>query len=87
MSSPYYYAILFAILLNTFGFVSIFYHTLKTKNTESIPFISLIAFAISILILLFIAFVRKYPIHLIFYILTLVCIMGILNTKRNVSKE
>jgi uncharacterized protein with PQ loop repeat len=87
MSSPYYYSILFAILLTTFGFISIFHHILQTKNVDSIPFISLFSFGLATLIFLFISLVRKYPAHLIFYILTLVAIIGILHLKRQTSKE
>lgn len=86
-TSPYYFFILFAILLTTFGFVGIFYNVLQTSNVEAIPYISLISFAISTIIFLFISFIRKYPVHLIFYILSLVCIIGIINIKRNMTKE
>ncbi len=85
MVSSYYYFILFAILLTTFGFVSIFYQALQTSNADAIPYSALIAFAISTIIFLFISFIRKYPVHLIFYILTLVCILGIMNIKRNMG--
>jgi hypothetical protein len=87
MESPYYYFILFAILLSTFGFVSIFYQALQTSNVDSIPYISLISFAIATIIFLFISFIRKYPVHLIFYVVSLVCIVGILNIKRNMEKH
>ncbi len=79
--SPYYYMILFAILLMTIGFVSIFYTVLQEKNTSIYPYKALIPFLLSMLIFIYIAFVRKYIIHLIFYIVSLICIIGILALK------
>ncbi len=83
MYSSYYYFILFAILLTTIGFVSIFYNALQNKDVNAIPFVSLLSFGVATLIFLFIAFIRRYPVHLIFYVVTLVCIVGTLNIKRN----
>jgi uncharacterized protein with PQ loop repeat len=85
MSSFYYY-ILFAILLNTIGFIGLFNQVLTTKDVNSLPYFSLIAFTVSILIFLYISFIRKYPIHLIFYIVTLISLIGILLIKRQNTK-
>jgi hypothetical protein len=73
--------ILFAILLMTIGFVSIFYNVLQEKNTGLYPYKALIPFLMSMLIFIYISFVRKYIIHLIFYIVSLLCIIGIIALK------
>jgi accessory gene regulator protein AgrB len=83
MSSPYYYLILTAIFLTTCGYAALLRHVYEAKNADCVPYLALLPILVSLLIFLFIAFVRKYPIHLMLYIIALVSIMGILNMKRN----
>ena len=85
MSSPYYYLILTSIFLTTCGYVALLKHVYDAKNADCVPYLTLLPILAALLIFLFIAFVRKYPIHLMLYIIALVAIMGILNMKRNAS--
>ncbi len=85
MSSPYYYLILIAIFLTTCGYAALLRHVYEVKNADCIPYLTLLPILVSLVIFLFIAFVRKYPIHLMLYLVSIVAIMGILNMKRNVT--
>ena len=83
MSSPYYYLILTSIFLTTCGYVALLNHVLQNKSADCVPYLMLIPILLGLIIFTFISFVRKYPVHLIFYIVSIVCIIGILNMKRN----
>ncbi len=83
MSSPYYYLILTAIFLTTCGYAALLRHVYEAKNADCVPYLTLLPILVGLLIFLFIAFVRKYPIHLMLYVIALVSIMGIINMKRN----
>ncbi len=83
MNSPYYYMIIYAILLNTLGFLGIFHNIFQSGSASTLSYFSLVAFTLSILIFLYISFVRKYPIHLVLYIITLVALLGSIFLKRN----
>ncbi len=83
MSSPYYYLILTAIFLTTCGYAALLRHVYEAKSADCVPYLAFLPILVGLLIFLFIAFVRKYPIHLMLYIVALVSIMGILNMKRN----
>ncbi len=85
MSSPYYYLILTAIFLTTCGYAALLKHVYDLKNADCVPYLTLLPILVGLLIFLFIAFVRKYPIHLMLYVISLVAIMGILNMKRNAT--
>lgn len=85
MSSPYYYLILIAILLTTCGYAALLRHVYELKNADCVPYLTLLPILLGLLIFLFIAFVRKYPIHLMLYLISVVTIMGILNMKRNAT--
>ena len=85
MSSPYYYLILIAILLTTCGYAALLRHVYELKNADCVPYLTLLPILVGLLIFLFIAFVRKYPIHLMLYLISVVTIMGILNMKRNAT--
>jgi hypothetical protein len=74
--SPYYYFILFAILMMTVGFVSMYYKALETQDTSNLNYLTLGSFFTSMVIFLLIAIQRFYPIHIIFYIVSLVAIVG-----------
>ncbi len=89
MSSPYYYLILTAIFLTTCGYAALLRHVYELKNADCVPYLTLLPILVGLLILLFIAFIRKYPVHLMLYLVSVVAIMGILNMKRNatVSKK
>ncbi len=84
-TSPYYYLILIAILLTTCGYAILLKHVYDLKNADSIPYLTLLPILAGLLIFLFIAFVRKYPIHLMLYLVSVVSIIGILNMKRNAT--
>lgn len=83
MSSPYYYLILTAVFLTTCGYAALLRHVYEVKNADCVPYLTLLPILVGLLIFLFIAFVRKYPVHLMLYLVSVVCIMGILNMKRN----
>ncbi len=83
MSSPYYYLILIAIFLTTCGYAALLKHVYDAKNADCVPYLTLLPILVGLLIFLFIAFVRKYPLHLMLYIVALASIMGIINMKRN----
>lgn len=87
MSSPYYYLILTAIFLTTCGYAVLLRRVYELKNADCVPYLTLLPILVGLLIFLFIAFVRKYPIHLILYLVSVVAIMGILNMKRNAPKK
>ena len=74
--SSYYYFILFAILMMTVGFVSMYYKALETQDTSNLNYLTLGSFFTSMVIFLLIAIQRFYPIHIIFYIVSLVAIVG-----------
>ncbi len=74
--SPYYYFILLAILMMTVGFVSMYYNALETQDTSNLNYLTLGSFFTSMVIFLLIAIQRFYPIHIIFYIVSLVAIVG-----------
>ncbi len=74
--SPYYYFILLAILMMTVGFVSMYYKALETQDTSNLNYLTLGSFFTSMVIFLLIAIQRFYPIHIIFYIVSLVAIVG-----------
>lgn len=84
-SSPYYYLILVAILLTTCGYAALLKHVYDLKNADCVPYLTLLPILAGLLIFLFIAFIRKYPIHLMLYLVSVVAIMGILNMKRNAT--
>ncbi len=86
-TSPYYYLILTSIFLTTCGYLALLNHVLQNKNADCVPYLMLIPILIGLIIFTFISFVRKYPIHLIFYIVSIVSIVGILNIKRNGSES
>ena len=68
----YYYLIMIAILLFTFGFIPIVMDGIK------LPMLSIISFLLSFLIYLFISIIKKYYIHSIFYIIGLLAIITLL---------
>ncbi len=71
-SEVYYYLIMIATLLFTFGFVPIVLDGIK------LPLTALICFLLSFLIYLFISFIKKYYIHSVFYIIGLLAIMTLI---------
>jgi hypothetical protein len=83
MSSPYYYLILTAIFLTTCGYAALLKHIYDAKNADCVSYLTLLPILVGLLIFLFIAFVRKYPIHLMLYLVSVVSIIGILNMKHN----
>jgi hypothetical protein len=85
MSSSYYYLILTAVFLTTCGYAALLRHVYEAKNADCVPYLTLLPILGGLLIFLFIAFVRKYPIHLMLYLISVVCIMAILNMKRNAT--
>lgn len=80
--SPYYYFILLAVLLMTVGFVSVYYKALETHDTSNFSNLSLGSFFMAMIIFLVIAIQRYYPIHIIFYLVSLVAIAGMIHLKQ-----
>ncbi len=80
--SPYYYFILFAVLLMTVGFVSVYYKALETQDTSNFSNLSLGSFFGAMVIFLVIAIQRYYPVHIIFYLISLVAIVGLIYHRR-----
>ena len=82
IQSSYYYFILFAILLMTIGFVTMYYKALETQDTSNLTYLSLGSFFTAMVIFLLIAIQRFYPVHIIFYIVSLVAIVGMIYLRR-----
>lgn len=78
----YYYLILFAIFLFSFSLIPLVFEVLNQKLTSNIPYVTLIFILISFLIYLFIAINRKYYIHILFYLIGLICTSILLFLKR-----
>jgi uncharacterized protein with PQ loop repeat len=85
--SIYYYLILFATFLFTFSFVPLVFEIIQQRLTINIPYISLICMLIASLIYLFITIHRQYYLHIIFYLISFICISIILFLKKNYDKK
>ena len=83
VGSIYYYLIMFATLLFTFSFVPIVFEILQQKITSNIPYISLFSLLIALLIFLFIAIIKSYYIHSIFYSIGLLSVIIICFLKKS----
>jgi uncharacterized protein with PQ loop repeat len=83
----YYYLIMFATLLFTFAFVPIVFEILQQKITSNIPYISLFSFLISFLIFLFIAIIKEYYIHSIFYSIGLLSVIILCFLKKSYDNK
>jgi hypothetical protein len=77
----YYYLILFAIFLTSFSFIPIIFEVIQQKLISNIPYISIILILLTFLIYTFIAIVKKYYIHLFFYLIGLISISILLYLK------
>ena len=87
VGSIYYYLIMFATLLFTFSFVPIVFEILQQKITSNIPYISLFSFLISFLIFLFIAIIKEYYIHSIFYSIGLLSVIILCFLKKSYDNK
>ena len=87
VGSIYYYLIMFATLLFTFSFVPIVFEILQQKITSNIPYISLFSLLISLLIFLFIAIIKSYYIHSIFYSIGLLSVIIICFLKKSYDSK
>jgi uncharacterized protein with PQ loop repeat len=83
VGSIYYYLIMFATLLFTFSFIPLVFEILQQKITSNIPYISLFSLLIALLIFLFIAIIKSYYIHSIFYCIGLLSIIIIMFLKKS----
>ena len=87
VGSIYYYLIMFATLLFTFSFVPMVFEILQQKITSNIPYISLFSLLISLLIFLFIAIIKSYYIHSIFYSIGLLSVIIICFLKKSYDSK
>lgn len=83
VGSIYYYLIMFATLLFTFSFIPIVFEILQQKITSNIPYISLFSLLIALLIFLFIAIIKSYYIHSIFYSIGLLSVIILCFLKKS----
>ena len=87
VGSIYYYLIMFATLLFTFSFVPMVFEILQQKITSNIPYISLFSLLIALLIFLFIAIIKSYYIHSIFYSIGLLSVIIICFLKKSYDSK
>ena len=87
VGSIYYYLIMFATLLFTFSFVPMVFEILQQKITSNIPYISLFSLLISLLIFLFIAIIKSYYIHSIFYSIGLLSVIIMCFLKKSYDSK
>jgi len=78
----YYYLILFAIFLFSFAFIPLIFEVIREKITSNIPYFTLISLLISFLIFLFVSINRTYYLHILFYIIGIICISILIFLKR-----
>jgi uncharacterized protein with PQ loop repeat len=79
----YYYLILFAIFLFSFAFIPLIFEVIQQKITSNIPYFTLVSLLISFLIFLFVSINRKYYLHMLFYLIGIICISILLFLKRD----
>ena len=87
VGSIYYYLIMFATLLFTFSFVPMVFEILQQKITSNIPYISLFSLLIALLIFLFIAIIKSYYIHSIFYSIGLLSVIILCFLKKSYDNK
>ena len=87
VGSIYYYLIMFATLLFTFSFVPMVFEILQQKITSNIPYISLFSLLLALLIFLFIAIIKSYYIHSIFYSIGLLSVIIICFLKKSYDSK
>jgi uncharacterized protein with PQ loop repeat len=87
VGSIYYYLIMFATLLFTFSFVPMVFEILQQKITSNIPYISLFSLLLALLIFLFIAIIKSYYIHAIFYSIGLLSVIIICFLKKSYDSK
>jgi uncharacterized protein with PQ loop repeat len=87
VGSIYYYLIMFATLLFTFSFVPMVFEILQQKITSNIPYISLFSLLIALLIFLFIAIIKSYYIHSIFYSIGLLSVIIMCFLKKSYDSK
>jgi len=81
----YYYLILFATLLINFSLIPLVFEVIDTKNSNNIPYSSIISIMLAILIYLFIVIERRYYIHIFFYLVGLISLSVLLFLKKKYS--
>lgn len=83
----YYYIILFAIFLSSFALIPLTFEIIIQKLTSNIPYSTLICLLLSVLIMLFVTITRRYYMHILFYVISLICLFIILFYKREYDKN
>ena len=78
----YYYLIMIATFLAAFSFIPILFKIQQLQISNNIPYVSLIGFLISYILLLFIVIMKKYYIHTFIYLVGIICIIMIIFLKR-----
>ena len=87
VGSIYYYLIMFATLLFTFSFIPMVFEILQQKITSNIPYISLFSLLIALLVFLFIAIIKSYYIHSIFYSIGLLSVIIVCFLKKSYDSK
>ncbi len=76
-----YYTILLSTFLITFSFVPLTYEIVMSKMTRNIPYISIFGFFVSFVLVLLIAIMRGYYIHVFLYLVVIISLIIIVMNK------